>query len=266
MTQDEYNEAAALVVRLRKELEHTNQHLVAHIDALTKSNAQCGEYLRQNEQLRAELATTRVAAASLERIQATAAKWGASGQEDAGHFIERTATDLDFMRLAKNEMQKNLAETTKDVADLRLAVDTMFSADKERLHSELVEVRAALASVSAERDSLKRTLKEWEEAETKPQQRIDPPIRMGLISETGPAVFVRIGAPPTDDIADHVVPPLPLCMKCHHCGNALDASVFGPYNVCTTIGCPRTVTNNDDGEDKSPYNGPCTSSHPVRHE
>ena len=64
MTKDEYNEAAALVVRLRKELEHTNQHLVAHIDALTKSNAQCGEYLRQNEQLHSELVKVRSALAA----------------------------------------------------------------------------------------------------------------------------------------------------------------------------------------------------------
>ena len=244
MTQDEYNEAAALVVRLRKELEHTNQHLVAHIDALTESNAQCGEYLRQNEQLRAELATTRVAAASLERIQATAAKWGASGQEDAGHFIERTATDLEFMRLAKNEMQKNLAETTKDVADLRLAVDTMFSADKERLHSELVEVRAALAAVSAERDSLKRTLKEWEEAETAPH--------------------VRVAA---DDIADHVVPPpvLPMCTTCHECGEMLGQSAKGPYYWCGNFQCTKRTTQYQD-HDASPYWGPCKSSTPVRHE
>ena len=186
MTKQEFDEMAALVVRLRKELEHTNQHLVAHIDALTKSNAQCGEYLRRNEQL----------------------------------------------------------------------------------HSELVEVRAALASVTEQRDSLRRTLDEWERADTKPHALIDPPIRMGLISETGPVVFVRIGPKPADDdVADHVAPPvLPMCMTCHHCGNALDASVFGPYNVCTTIGCPRTVTNNDDGSDKNPYDGPCHAGSLVRHE
>lgn len=114
----------------------------------------------------------------------------------------------------------------------------------EQLHSELVDVRAALASVSAERDSLKRTLKNWEEAKTKPHARVA-----------------------ADDIADHVVPPvLPMCTKCHYCLHDLEASGFGPYHVCPTVGCPRTVTNNDDGEDKSPYNGPCTSSHPVRHE
>jgi len=203
MTEEEYNKAAALVVRLRKELEHTNQHLVAHIDALTKSNAQCAEYLRQNEQLRAELATARVSAASLERIQATAAKWGASGQEDAGHFIERTATDLEFMRLAKDEMQNKLAETTKDLAYSRLAVDTMCArdkrfketgarcgakdgedigdfiersyADRNKMHSQLVEVRAALAVTTEQRDSLQRTLDEWDRADTKPHALIDPP-------------------------------------------------------------------------------------------
>jgi hypothetical protein len=176
MNKAECDEMAALVVRLRKQVEieqaratHESRErhtlvlqLSAHVDALKQSNAQCGEYLRQNEQL----------------------------------------------------------------------------------HSELVDVRAALALVAEQRDSLKRTLAEWERADTKPHERIT-----------------------ADDVADHVVPPvLPMCMMCHHCGNALDASVFGPYNVCTTIGCPRTVTNNDDGEDKSPYNGPCTSSHPVRHE
>jgi len=185
MTQDEYNEAAALVVRLRKDLE-------LHTDALKQSNAQCAEYLRQNEKL---------------------------------------------------------------------------AADRATLHKELVEVRAALASVSAERDSLKRTLQEWEEAETAPHVRVDPDIRMGLISETGPAVFVRIGAPPNDDIADHVVPPvLPMCTTCHYCLHDLEASVFGPYHVCPKVGCQRTVTNNADGDDMNPYNGPCTSSHPVRHE
>jgi septal ring factor EnvC (AmiA/AmiB activator) len=135
MTQDEYNEAAALVVRLRKELEHTNQHLVAHIDALTKSNAQCAEYLRQNEQL----------------------------------------------------------------------------------HSELVDVRAALALVAEQRDSLKRTLDEWERADTKPH--------------------VRVSA---DDIADHVMPPvLPPCMTCHGCGCVLEdagAKLLCPCPDCDFYG------------------------------
>ena len=265
MTKQEFDEMAALVVRLRTDLE-------LHTDALVKSNAQCAEYLRQNEQLRAELATARVSAASLERIQATAAKWGASGQEDAGHFIERTATDLEFMRLAKDEMQNKLAETTKDLAYSRLAVDTMCArdkrfketgarcgakdgedigdfiersyADRNKMHSQLVEVRAALASVSEERDSLRRTLQEWEEEETKPHVRVT-----------------------ADDVADHVVPPvLPLCNVCHECGSELaNCSQGTNHHDCPRPLCPRTCTGRHGGG-FSPYSGPCKSATPVRHE
>ena len=85
----------------------------------------------------------------------------------------------------------------------------MLAADRATLHRELVEVSAALASVTEQRDSLRRTLDEWERADTKPHALIDPPIRMGLISETGPVVFVRIGPKPADDdVADHVAPPV----------------------------------------------------------
>jgi len=170
MTQAEYNEAAALVVRLRKELEHTNQHLVAHIDALTKSNAQCAEYLRHNE---------------------------------------------------------------------------MLAADRATLHKELVEVRAALATVSAERDSLKRTLQEWEDAETEPH--------------------VRVAA---DDIADHVVPPvLPLCNVCHGCGSVLYPSPAGDYFGCGDVRCTRSNTKHwHPGCTIGPYAGPCKSATLVRHE
>ena len=163
MTKQEFDEMAALVVWLRKELEHTNQHLVAHIDALTKSNAQCAEYLRQNEQL----------------------------------------------------------------------------------HSELVDVRAALAAVSAERDSLKRTLTEWEEAETTPH--------------------VRVAA---DDIADHVVPPvLPICTTCHGCGSVLYPSPAGDYFGCGDVRCTRSNTKHwHPGCTIGPYAGPCKSATLVRHE
>jgi len=187
MTKDEYNEAAALVVRLRKELEDATQDLSLHYDALKQSNAQCGEYLLHNE---------------------------------------------------------------------------MLAADRATLHKELVEVRAALATVSAERDSLKRTLQEWEEAETTPHVRVDPDIRMGLISETGPAVFVRIGAPPNDDIADHVVP---LCTTCHACGMTLGQSAKGPYYWCQNFQCTKKTTQYKD-HDASPFWGPCKSTTPVRHE
>ena len=162
MTTEEYNEAAALVVRLRKELEHTNQHLVAHIDALTKSNAQCGEYLRHNEQL----------------------------------------------------------------------------------HSELVEVRAALAATTEQRDSLKRTLDEWERADTKPHERVT-----------------------ADDVADHVVPPvLPMCNVCHECGSELaNCSQGTNHHDCPRPLCPRTCTGRHGGG-FSPYSGPCKSATLVRHE
>ena len=163
MTQEEYNEAAALVVRLRKELEHTNQHLVAHIDALTKSNAQCGEYLRRNEQL----------------------------------------------------------------------------------HSELVDARAALASVTEQRDSLRRTLDEWERADTKPHERVT-----------------------ADDVADHVVPPsLPICTTCHGCGSVLYPSPAGDYFGCGDVRCTRSNTKHwHPGCTIGPYAGPCKSTTPVRHE
>ena len=176
MTKYEYNEAAALVVRLRKDLE-------LHTDALKQSNAQCAEYLRKTEQMQAE--------------------------------------------------HERLLRVCNDYED--------SAAD---MHRDLVEVRAALALVTQQRDSLKRTLDEWKRADTKPHGRVT-----------------------ADDVADHVVPPvLPMCMTCHRCGNALDASVFGPYNVCTTLGCPRTVTNNDDGPHKNPYDGPCHAGILVRHE
>ena len=154
MTQDEYNEAAALVVRLRKDLE-------LHTDALKQSNAHCGKLLVTNEQL----------------------------------------------------------------------------------HSELVEVRAALAATTEQRDSLKRTLDEWERADTKPHERVT-----------------------ADDVADHVVPPgLPLCNVCHGCGMPLGASAKGPYLWCTNFSCNRKTTQYQD-HDASPYWGPCKSATPVRHE
>jgi len=156
MTQDEYNEATALVVRLRKDLE-------LHTDALKQSNAQCAEYLRQNEQL----------------------------------------------------------------------------------HSELVKVRAALAVTTEQRDSLKRTLAEWERADTKPHERIT-----------------------ADDVADHVVPPvLPLCNVCHGCGSVLYPSPAGDYFGCGDVRCTRSNTKHwHPGCTIGPYAGPCKSATPVRHE
>ena len=219
MTQDEYNEAAALVVRLRKDLE-------LHTDALVKSNAQCAEYLRNNEQLKAakdemqnalaeatkDLAYSRLAVDTMcardKRFTSTAALCGAGANEDIGDFIERTA------------------------------------AERHKLHSELVEVRAALAATTEQRDSLQRTLDEWERADTKPHERVT-----------------------ADDVADHVVPPvLDMCMTCHECGSELiNCSQGTNHHDCPRPLCPRTCTGRH-GSGFSPYSGPCKSATPVRHE
>ena len=295
MTKQEFDEMAALVVRLRKDVE-------LHTDALKQSNAQCGEYLRQNEQL----------------------------------------------------------------------------------HSELVEVRAALASATEQRDSLKRTLDEWERADTKPHARIDEvaqtvPVCMQCLKEriktahayeTGPAVAILTKPLLPADVADHVVPPVlnrgepdpandpkdaglefrnvvptpemikhvdywdlvsgaaaiafttinpglvfwriagsrewrtdpcpqplkphgmtwqqldkvmadkkaaesiaapmpaaeaPMCTTCHGCGMPLGKSAKGPYYWCQNFQCTKKTTQYQDC-DASPYWGPCNSKTPVRHE
>lgn len=186
MTQDEYNEAAALVVRLRKDLE-------LHTDALVKSNAQCAEYLRQNEQLTAELD-----------------------------------------RMKGDPLPIKLVGKLKDAED-----------SNKTLHSELVEVRSALASVTEQRDSLRRTLNEWERGDTKPHERVT-----------------------ADDVADHVVPPvLPLCNVCHGCGSVLYPSPAGDYFGCGNVRCTRSNTKHwHPGCTIGPYAGPCKSATPVRHE
>lgn len=179
MTKQEFDEMAALVVRLRKDLE-------LHTDALKQSNAQCGKLLVQNEQLTAELD-----------------------------------------RMKGDPLPIKLVGKLKDV-----------ETSNKTLHSELVDVRAALASVSAERDSLKRTLQEWEDAETKPHERVT-----------------------ADDIADHVMPPvLPPCMTCHGCGSMLEDA--GAELLCPCPDCDLYGTK----DNLSPYLGPCKSKHPVRHE
>lgn len=195
MTPKEFAHATMLVASLRTRLGHANaltaavtaerddlaKQLAAHVESLTLSNAQCAEYLRHNEMLRAEL----------DRISA-----------------ER---------------------------------DTM----QTKLHSELVNVRAALAVTTEQRDSLKRTLAEWERADTKPHERIT-----------------------ADDVADHVVPPvLPLCNVCHGCGSVLYPSPAGDYFGCGDVRCTRSNTKHwHPGCTIGPYAGPCKSTTPVRHE
>ncbi len=184
MTKPEFDEMAALVVRLRDVtagVEEVNDELTkalaANVDALVKSNAQCSDYHKR---------------------------------------IERLTDDLSASNAER--------DTLHDYA--------------EKLHTELIEVRAALAAVSAERDSLKRTLKNWEEAETKPHARVA-----------------------ADDIADHVVPPvLPMCTTCHGCGSVLEDA--GAELLCPCPDCDLYGTK----DNLSPYLGPCKSTTPVRHE
>lgn len=212
MTFEEFYDMAGVVVRLRKDLEAVERlatdrererdqardelgpvalQLSAHVESLTLSNAQCAEYLRQNEQLTAELD-----------------------------------------RMKGDPLPIKLVGKLKDAED-----------SNKTLHSELVEVRSALASVTEQRDSLRRTLNEWERADTKPHERVA-----------------------ADDLADHVVPPgLPLCNVCHECGMPLGASAKGPYLWCTNFSCNRKTTQYRD-HDASPYWGPCKSATPVRHE
>ena len=192
MTKQEFDEMAALVVRLRKDVE-------LHTDALKQSNAHCGKLLVQNEQL----------------------------------------------------------------------------------HSELVEVRAALASATEQRDSLRRTLYEWEHADTKPHARIDEvsaavPVCMQCLKEriktahayeTGPAVAILTKPLLPADVADHVVPPvLPMCNVCHGCGGMLivASNSVGCYNV----GCRRTMTvpfREATVSPFHPYYGPCSMNGACSH-
>ncbi len=162
MTPKEFAHATMLVASLRTRLGHANaltaavtaerddlaKQLAAHVESLTLSNAQCAEYLRHNEMLRAEL----------DRISA-----------------ER---------------------------------DTM----QTKLHSELVNVRAALAATTEQRDSLRRTLDEWERADTKPHDRVT-----------------------AEDVADHVVPPV-----CFDCGSRL-VEVGGLVFLCRSADCMKRL-------------------------
>ena len=185
MTKQEFDEAAALVVRLRKELEHTNQHLVAHIDALTKSNAQCGEYLRRNEQL----------------------------------------------------------------------------------HSELVEVRAALAATTEQRDSLQRTLDEWERADTMPHTRIDEVTQVVPVCPCPQPLKPHGMTWQQLDNALANQQPVPMCTTCHGCGSVLYPSPAGDYFGCGDLRCTRSNTKHwHPGCTIGPYAGPCKSTTPVRHE
>jgi hypothetical protein len=280
MTNAEFDEMAALVVRLRKDLE-------LHTDALRQSNAQCSKLLVQNEQLTAELD-----------------------------------------RMKGDPLPIKLVGKLKDV-----------ETSNKTLHSELVEVRAALATVSEERDSLQRTLDEWSNADTEPHDRVTadddvadhvvPPIlHVGEPDPANDAKDAKLefrNVVPTPEMIAHVgywdlvsgaaaiafrsgglrivfwriagsqewrtdpcpqplkphgmtwqqldralantksVPPvLPLCMKCHGCGGTLEQSANGPYYWCSNFHCIKQTTK-DPQHPESPLWGACNSKTPVRH-
>jgi len=188
---------------------------------LSASRQECDMLYRELSKVRDELITSKTerrvlsrwyedAKAERDKLQADMAAL-VEDLKASSNLIRAADKDLDDLKSAKDEMQNKLAETTKDLAYSRLAVDTMSERDKrftetiakcgavtgedigdfiertcaerDKLHGELVEVRSALADVSAERDSLRTTLANWEAADTAP--------------------FVKV-----PDVADHVMPPV----------------------------------------------------------
>jgi len=150
-------------------------------------------------------------------------------------LARQLAAHVESLKLSNAQCGKLLVQNEQLTAELdRVKGDPLpiklvgklkdVETSNKTLHSELVEVRAALATVSEERDSLKRTLQEWEEAETEPHVRVEP------VSMThGPAgspVFIH-----EDSIADHVVAPL-----CFDCGSRL-VNVGGLFSLCRSAEC-----------------------------
>ena len=75
---------------------------------------------------------------------------------------EKLTAELD--RMKGDPLPIKLVGKLKDAED-----------SNKTLHSELVEVRAALAATTQQRDSLRRTLDEWSNADTRPHERIELP-------------------------------------------------------------------------------------------
>ena len=157
--------------------------------------------------------------------------------DELTHNMERGVT----MRI-KNTLESN-ADLKLEVRNLRAELtdqrtsNKAVTAERDKLHGELVDVRSALAAATEERDSLRITLDAWEQADTKPIVKVE--------------------------VADHVVQPvLKLCKICHGCGSTLvpnDESRSLWH--CRNNLCARRNTGWD-----SPFEGPCKSATPVRHE
>jgi len=180
MTNAEFNEMAALVVRLRKDLE-------LHTDALKQSNAHCGKLLVQNEQLQLQLTSV--------------------------------TKELEYARKAINaldQIDKNITDASalygRRAGETVSAFIERIASVRDQFYRELVDVRAALAATTEQRDSLQRTLDEWSNADTEPHDRVT-----------------------AEDVADHVVPPV-----CFDCGSRL-VEVGGLVFLCRSADCMKRL-------------------------
>jgi hypothetical protein len=124
---------------------------------LAASRQECDMLYRELSKVRDELITSKTERRVLSR------------------WYENAKAERDKMQVAVSELEAGI----KASANLVHAAET----ERDKLHSELVEVRSALATVSAKRDSLRTTLASWEAADTTP--------------------FLRV-----PDVADHVMTPV----------------------------------------------------------
>jgi len=192
---------------------------------LAASRQECDMLYRELSKVRDELITSKTERRVLSR------------------WYEEAKAERDKLQVAIAELEAGVKASSKLV----------HAAEKERdkLHGELVNVRSALADVSAERDSLRTTIAAWESADTKP--------------------FLKV-----PDVADHVIPPVlpvpvverPMCTTCHGCGGRLDQAYQGSdldWLECGNMNCDRGMTAGP-VEIGHPYYEPCKSDHLVRHE
>jgi hypothetical protein len=252
------------------------------------NKAECDEIARLVVSVRKDVEAMAAKGAALEAERNDLAKQLAAHVESLKQSNAQCADYHKRIELLAQELHETAAERHRlqldcDAMQMKIAAFDGVINDRDKLHSELVEVRAALASVSAERDSLKRTLQEWEEAETKPQQRIP---QVGFIQDDDAYFGVKLSVygndkkrtrKPAADIADHVVPPvvpmpaasIPLCMTCHECECELRINNHGAPG-CFCGDCERMSQTVKTiaywAVHSHPYYGPCPSKTKVRHE
>lgn len=279
MTKPEFAKMAALVVRMRKDLEsHTEAHVKSETEtmAIDKDAQQTDEaggdwrsrsydiYLMDCGQLTREVRVINGRIAQVDGFSGDLIGYPLKDCPLEGEAIVigdlmggtlRDPFHIDNAPVLISsvvELQSDLAdpgaEAAQDLSQEGCAQCAWYLRQNEQLHSELVTVRAALASVSAERDSYKRTLDEWSNADTAPHERVG-----------------------SEEIADHVVPPvlpalsaaIPKCTTCHGCGASLSECSWTSGYDCPNPTCDRTCTGDSSGI--SPYEGTCYSETVVRH-